>query len=802
MAKKKSKGGGKGLNLGDIDFKDFFLRYGERVGLWTAVAITGVMLVVGVFMNGLRADSADETATRIRGYGKSASQQLQNANPRAGAEDSPPRVAEASDIELIDPTALALAHPFYDASSPDDLKWRKPQLLAPTEFDASVVRVQVPSWYFSSDMEQIYIRKPKDASVKVDTKLTENLKTKLGSNRPGTSQSVRQQYLDYLMKRRAAAAGLTAATPGTSGQPPSGVLPHMTDPNQLKVVLDRDTSPQFELVPWEVSKLREISGEPAKYVRPYVMAIVSGSFPYKQQMESFRKALHYSSVGEMLHDKVKDPTIEFLGLNVQRRTLSLDGKEQSGWQPIDIETPYKQMRFLAVATEPEDPEWVRYGLIVTQIPAHKLINRLPKPATVGGTPMTTSSHGTPVAAASDVYPKPRLPSLDAALAELKKEAPKAVAAAPVKEARFDKDQYDPDKDDALGMATSGLASYRPIETVLPTPGAAPQPPAPPVDLDQESPSVFGGGRGGRGREGGDAGGPPPTLSQQVLLPGCCLLRFLDLTIKSGHLYEYRVQIRMTNPNYRRPELAISQNLINEAELTGPWTDVATIVDGQSVPLRVRVPDDTQFYAVDDPPDPTYQVVTMNDRLRANAQRTPVQIHRWVKQALINPNDSRSDIDLGEWTVVQRTLAYRGDFIGSVRDTLIPWFDPKANDFILVDQKGTRSAPGSLGKRGIPIDFNTHCILVDFEGGAGQTYAGEGQTISYDTPVQMLVMDPHGHLLAHNEKDDTLNDERVKRVETWKTRLQLVMTKGDKKAGSKRDTKGGRGGEGGGGGGGP
>lgn len=774
MAKKKAKtkSKGKGIDLAAVDFKGFFLKHGEQVALWSAVAIMSLMLFVGLMLNGFRAGSAQKTADGLRAMAKGVRDELSQADPKPDTGNLPEAVARAADIRQLDAGPLALVSPFFDAASPEDLKWRQPQILAPDEFDAHVVRVQVPSFLFSSDMQMIYIRKPKDTKVQFDTAGLKGFQARYGKHETG-SQSVREQYIALMKSRRAAALG--------------GVPPSPSSMDRLRLDIRQDTTPQFELIPFDIDKVGSV-GEPAHYVRPYVMAIISGSFPYKKQMDNFRKALHYSTVDEMLNDRVKDPAVEFTGINVERRTLSLDGQEQRGWEAIDIATPYKQMHYMAVGKQPEDPEWVKYGLIVTRIPAKKLVNTLPRSATLAAAtlPGQAAAPGAADTAKEDSYPEPKLPELAAALETAKKKGLEAVAAGPAIKPRFDLGTYDPDREDNA-LTPSGAAAGG-------QPGTATAPAAGPQDEETE------GGRRGSSRGSAQTSGGART-AHEVQLPDHCLFRFLDLTVKAGHLYEYRVQIKMANPNYRKPQLAVSEKLTSGRELTGDWVEVdAKAPDGKAMPLRIRIPDDSQFYAVDDKPDEVTRqisVVSPWDNVSSTNQRTPVQIHRWVASALINPNEPTTSIDLGEWSVVQRTLVYRGDFIGGVRDTVIPWFDPKAKDFVLVDQKGSRSRPGSIsGKRGLPIDFNTHCVLIDFEGGSRQTYSDGGKTMTYDTPVQLLVLNPEGKLVVRDEEKDTLNQERIDRVEAWRKRIQTVLGKFTKI----KEPQGQRGQRGGGGGG--
>src|SRR5262249_37050714 len=98
----------------------------------------------------------------------------------------------------------------------------------------------------------------------------------------------------------------------------------------------------------------------AKTVIPTRMAIISGSFPYRAQLEEYRRALHFDSIEAMLN--VVTP--EFLGIMVQRRTVKPNGEPISDWQDLNIDTPIKQLKLVSTGYTKEDEELQRYGAIV------------------------------------------------------------------------------------------------------------------------------------------------------------------------------------------------------------------------------------------------------------------------------------------------------------------------------------------------------------------------------------------------------------------------------------------------------
>ncbi len=72
----------------------------------------------------------------------------------------------------------------------------------------------------------------------------------------------------------------------------------------------------------------------AAQVRPIRMVVVTGAFPYRKELEEFRRALRFDSVDSLLSDPQAIP--EFMGIDVQRREVPANG-EPGEWEPLDIE---------------------------------------------------------------------------------------------------------------------------------------------------------------------------------------------------------------------------------------------------------------------------------------------------------------------------------------------------------------------------------------------------------------------------------------------------------------------------------
>lgn len=58
----------------------------------------------------------------------------------------------------------------------------------------------------------------------------------------------------------------------------------------------------------------------------------------------------------------------------------------------------------------------------------------------------------------------------------------------------------------------------------------------------------------------------------AVLPRYCLLRVLDPTVQPGRTYQYRLQVRMANPNYGRKDVA-APGLADAREIRSDWYEV-------------------------------------------------------------------------------------------------------------------------------------------------------------------------------------------------------------------------------------
>src|SRR5262249_15040718 len=71
-----------------------------------------------------------------------------------------------------------------------------------------------------------------------------------------------------------------------------------------------------------------------------------------------------------------------------------------------------------------------------------------------------------------------------------------------------------------------------------------------------------------------AAGSLQALQQQQLaewLPEYCLVRLIDENVQAGFSYQYRIQVKMLNPSFKRRDLVAYDSLADKPEIEGVWS---------------------------------------------------------------------------------------------------------------------------------------------------------------------------------------------------------------------------------------
>lgn len=228
-----------------------------------------------------------------------------------------------------------------------------------------------------------------------------------------------------------------------------------------------------------------------------------------------------------------------------------------------------------------------------------------------------------------------------------------------------------------------------------------------------------------------------------VLPDYCLLRFLDFDVELGRSYEYRLRVRMANPNYGKKSRVEKESFAEPKELLGPWA---------RVPGTVALDPDIRYYAVDAKAlDPKYPGPA------AGRDEVALQVQRWMAMYELG---GRTFFPVGCWVVAERVLVSRGARVGIRRQLIrLP---------VWVPEEGRYVEAGRPGAGGVIIDFspnntpNQAPLLLDFEGGK-RSYRG----VAAESPTEVLLLSPDGRLLGLNGRRDAADPARKARHEDWK-----------------------------------
>jgi hypothetical protein len=281
------------------------------------------------------------------------------------------------------------------------------------------------------------------------------------------------------------------------------------------------------------------------------------------------------------------------------------------------------------------------------------------------------------------------------------------------------------------------------------------------------------------------------------IPEHCLVRVLDVTVAPGKAYQYRLRIRMANPNSGLPDPSRPPVPVRPASgprasgprASGPRGATAPPgpmppgirpslastsgpelrSDWYNLPATVVVPRDLVYYAVDQKAlEPRRKGPHYAERVRPN--QAVLQAHRWVD--FIPLSGSKRPLAVGAWAVAERLLVFKGEYVGRKERVELPVWNTTGERFVLAtDSTPRRKLPG------IAVDFSygqpdrspPEAIVVDFEGGP-QTYdralrpgAARLRRLTDSSAVEVLLLSPDGKLLARSSDRDTEDPERVQRL---------------------------------------
>jgi len=477
------------------------------------------------------------------------------------------------------------------------------------------------------------------------------------------------------------------------------------------------------------------------------MIVVQAAFPYVEQLDRIQKSMKISTPNEFYTKPESQPT--FRGVNVERREIGPDGSE-GGWTKLQFEDSYRPIYTRKIADADDD-----YDLNYVKLhPANRLA--MPLPAIF---PSVSASK----------YPPLRLTELTTEIEKRKSLSAPPPAAQQDNKFKGEGDIFNPQGIDPKSLAGGGFGE---------------------LGGDTSAPGLgqsLGGGRmlppGMTGRGGsGEGEGPGGNLTTTQVIPqlGYALIRIVDADpfIQPGRKYQYRFQVKMENPNYKKFDQVSLKSDAEMKELVGDWSEPSE---------TVTVPSESFVYSVDPTmPDPRDAKKIVPMPLKDG--QGMLQMQRWQEQVRVE----KFKEPFGDWLVVD-TVVTRGARVGGRQFVNLPLWSSEFNNFVLRELKDDKLTKNKEPRRGVYIDLTrTDLFAVDVEGGRMSYTNPKNKTINDETAQEILLFSEEtGSMTVRSSAIDREAMERKSREDAWKT----WVTEVEGSAATRKSTPNGAGGGG-------
>lgn len=265
-----------------------------------------------------------------------------------------------------------------------------------------------------------------------------------------------------------------------------------------------------------------------------------------------------------------------------------------------------------------------------------------------------------------------------------------------------------------------------------------------------------------------------------------LLRFVDSDVKPGRTYEYRVRLRMWNPNYGEKEAVANPLFAGDAYrmLYSKWLEL---------PTPISVPAESFLFAYD---TQSYREQTaaaydgqkeLLARMQIKDNQAVVQMATWMEQVRTDAGSKREPV--GAWVVTEIPVG-RGDYIGRRQYVKLPVWSSETQEYLLRETPdkvvtNTRGSSKTVQQpKGWLVDFSTRSILADFEGGKVKSKFSVGfddkgnlvtktRQFEEDAATELLILRPDGKLIVRSSLEDEGDPNRKEVASRWSEWLKLV-----------------------------
>jgi hypothetical protein len=220
-----------------------------------------------------------------------------------------------------------------------------------------------------------------------------------------------------------------------------------------------------------------------------------------------------------------------------------------------------------------------------------------------------------------------------------------------------------------------------------------------------------------------------------------LVRFIDADVHPGKTYSYAIQVRVENPNFKKPEKVAAAFLATVAELQDNAAWVTT--------PSITIPQDYFLYAMDQHlfDEMVNPLAPKKFDFKLPKDATTFQVHQWVTEKL---DQIKADTYvIGDWAIVERQVVRKGERIGAAATVPVPVWRPTREAFGVPKTLGNKKEPDKMGARIVLKSEADAPVLVDFAG--GRRY--KGNLVDEETALEALILTADGKLRVHNSRDD-------------------------------------------------
>ena len=371
-----------------------------------------------------------------------------------------------------------------------------------------------------------------------------------------------------------------------------------------------------------------------KIMKPARFVVVTGVFPWKDQMEEFRRKLHLGTMAELVAKPEDMP--KPLGLNVYRCEVLPGGKDYTKWETIfkwdgeklDVAQRIQDL-FREAVIDVDNPSMLTTGKhlqsgLVTPLPQLANLNLHYPKLNLQGIKQDEAKKG------KKLQPNQRTgKSIFGQQSGPKKGPPGSGGVQP--EVKMSLEPWTKFSQPLQDQFNGKIGYFDPY-------GVSPE--------------------SGSGQHAGQywvSGQKIPNKDEKIVLDDV-VVRFIDVNVEPGKTYMYLFAVRMANPNFGKTKDVAFASLATDKEILSEYTNTPPIT----------IPGEYYYYAVDQKPDQTIQdgsdtkAAVADYPVAYGKWTTPVQIHRWLDKFT---DTSRKEWVVGDWAIAERLLTRRGDSIG-------------------------------------------------------------------------------------------------------------------------------------------